>query len=78
MGVLSLLAMQTTFMQGLTLLLVYNVMFVVPLIAILVLASSRRVVEKMNGWEQNNKGKMKLVSGIVLLALAAILWFFSF
>ncbi|AJF59640.1 MAG: cytochrome c biogenesis transmembrane protein [archaeon GW2011_AR10] len=76
-GILSLLAIQTTFAEGITLLLIYNVMFVLPLIAILVVASSRTVTEKITEWEKNNKRKMKLASGLVMLALAAILWFFS-
>lgn len=77
-GILSLMAMQTTFVEGLGLLLIYNVMFVVPLIVILLVASNERVANKLNYWEQHNKKNMKLASGIVMLALAAILWFFSF
>ncbi|MCR4335149.1 MAG: hypothetical protein NUV57_01280 [archaeon] len=77
-GILSLMAIQTTFIEGLGLLLLYNVMFVVPLIIILFVASNEKVADKLNDWEKNNKKNMKLASGIVMLILAAILWFFSF
>ncbi|MFH1391003.1 MAG: cytochrome c biogenesis protein CcdA [Candidatus Diapherotrites archaeon] len=77
-GILSLMAIQTTFIEGLGLLLLYNAMFVVPLIIILLVASNEKVADKLNDWEKNNKKNMKLASGIVMLILAAILWFFSF
>ena len=77
-GILSIMAIQTTFIEGLGLLLLYNVMFVVPLIVILLVASNEKVADKLNEWEQHNKKNMKLASGIVMLILAAILWFLSF
>lgn len=77
-AILSLLVVQTTYFEGLSYLLIYNVMFVLPLIIILVFASSKRVTEKITNLEQHNKKKMKLVAAIVMLILAAILWFFSF
>lgn len=77
-GILSLMAMQTTFFEGLGLLLIYNVMFVLPLIVILAVANNEKVTKKINNWEEHNKKNMKLASGIVLLILAIILWFFSF
>lgn len=77
-GILSLLAMQTTFMQGLSFLIIYNIMFVVPLIIILVVAGNKTVTEKITEWEKQNKRKMKLIMGIVLLILAGILFLFAF
>jgi len=77
-GILSLLAIQTTFMQGMAFLVIYNIMFVVPLIIILLVAGNKKVTEKITEWEKENKRKMKLVMGIVLLVLAAILFLFAF
>ncbi|MBU2101062.1 hypothetical protein KKG83_02315 [Candidatus Micrarchaeota archaeon] len=77
-GILSLLAIQTTFMQGMVFLTIYNIMFVVPLIIILLIAGNKTVTEKITEWEKQNKRKMKLVMGIVLLVLAAILFLFAF
>ncbi len=76
-AILALLSVQTTYLEGLAYLLVYNVMFVVPLLIILAMASSKRVVERMEGWEREHKRWMKLGSGILMIALGVILWYFS-
>ena len=76
-GILSLLSLQTKFWEGLAYLLLYNVMFVLPLIVILGLAANKRMVLQMEKWDVKNKRRMKLASGLVMLALAAILWWFS-
>ncbi len=77
-GILSLLAIQTTFMQGMVFLTIYNIMFVVPLIIILLVAGNKKMTEKITNWEKQNKRNMKLLMGIVLLILAGILFLFAF
>lgn len=76
-AILALLSVQTTYFEGLAYLLLYNLFFVIPLIVILILASSRKVVLKMQRWDITHKKQMKLISGIAMILLAIILWFFS-
>ncbi len=76
-AIVGLLAVKTTFLQGLWYLAAYNLMFVVPLIVILFAASSKTATEKLSLWERSQSKIVKLVSGLVMLALGIIilLWF---
>ncbi|MBI4173622.1 MAG: hypothetical protein HY519_02775 [Candidatus Aenigmarchaeota archaeon] len=71
-GILSLLAIETTYLPGLAYLLLYNVLFVLPLFAILLLANNPRTVQKMQQWHGKDKRYLKLVSGAVMVLLGAI------
>jgi len=73
-AILSLLTAQTTYLEGLFYLVLYNIMFVLPLIIVLFLASNKKTLSKMESWEKTNKAKMKLVTGIIMLVLGIILW----
>ncbi len=76
-GILSLLSLKAKFWEGFVYLILYNVMFVLPLVAVLALAANKRMVLEMEKWDVKNKRLMKLASGLVMLLLAAILWWFS-
>lgn len=73
---IGLLAARKTYFQGLLYLLLYNLAFVLPLIIILVLASNKRVVEKMTAWEQSKSKTMRLISGLLMIALGVIILLF--
>ncbi len=76
-AIVGLLAAKTTYLSGLGYLIIYNLMFVVPLLIILVAASNKHAVEKLSQWEQSQSKVMKLVVGLVmiLLGLAIVFWF---
>ncbi|MFQ6116108.1 MAG: cytochrome c biogenesis CcdA family protein [bacterium] len=76
-AIIGLLSVQATYFQALAYLLLYNIMFVLPLIAILLAASNRRVAQKLTAWEQSQAKPMRLLSGIVMLGLGLIIliWF---
>ena len=69
LAIISLLNSQTTFWQGFDYLLIYNIMFVLPLILIFIFANNRLVAEKMTYWQEAKGGMMKLVLGIAMLVL---------
>jgi len=73
LGILGLLASSATFTQGLTYLMIYNVMFVLPLIAILIVSSNKRVVEKMRAWNISQEKPMRLISGLVMVLMGVYL-----
>lgn len=76
-AVTALLASKTTFFTGFLYLLLYNFMFVLPLIIILVLATNPYTLVKFGEWQQRNKSTQKLVIGILMIILgASILIFF--
>lgn len=72
-AVIGLLAAKTTYFQGLMYLLLYNIMFVTPLIAILLGASSKRVTNRMTGWEQSKSRAMHLLAAIVMIVMGIII-----
>jgi cytochrome c biogenesis protein CcdA len=76
-GILGLLAAQTTFASGLGYLLLYNVMFVAPLVGLLLLIGNRRVVGQFSRWMASHKRQLRLGQGLVMMAIAAtiLLWF---
>ena len=76
-AVVGLLAAKTTYFQGLMYLLIYNFMFVLPLIIMLLAASNKVMVKKMTKWEKSKSRNMNLLSGLVMIALGIIIliWF---
>ena len=76
-GVLGLLSTQTTYLSGLGYLVLYNVMFVLPLIVLLFAVGNRRVMGQVSRWEAQHKRALKLSQGLVMIALGVgiLLWF---
>jgi len=76
-AVTALLASKTTFFTGFLYLLLYNLMFVMPLIILLILAMNPYTLVKLGEWQQETKSGMKLAMGILMIILgASILIFF--
>lgn len=76
-AIVSLLATKMTFNLGFFYLLVYNLMFILPLVAILALAGNRVVTEKLTNLQERNEPVMRLVYGLMMIAIGvAILLFF--
>ena len=75
-AILGMLARNTTFAQGFVYLLIYNAAFVLPLIAVLAVASRRRVAEfSLERWQRRKGKRMRLMSGVVMVALGVFLLF---
>ena len=76
-AVVTLLAAKATYFRGLGYLLIYNFMFVVPLLIILLGSANKYATEKMTNWEQSSSKRMRLWSGIIMILLGlGILIFF--
>jgi len=76
-AVLGLLAAKTTYFGGLGYLYIYNFMFVLPLIMILIGVSNRPVAKKLAKWERSKSQMIRLFSGVLMVALGVIIliWF---
>lgn len=70
LGVLALLGAQADATRGFLLLLLYNIAFVVPLIAILTLARHRWTQRALARWSERHEGGMRIALGSVSIALA--------
>ena len=65
--VLGLLHDQTTYAVGLGYLMLYNVIFVLPLAAILLIASDKTLVEKVQGWKKRSTRSLRFWGGGVAM-----------
>ena len=76
-AIIGLLSAKTTYLSGLYYILFYNVMFVLPLVITLFFLTNRRVLGQISRWETSNKKIIKLIMGLVMVALGIIIlvWF---
>jgi len=75
LGVLCLMSQSCSRLTGVLYLLLYNFVFILPLLIILVLMYSGLSSEKLEAWRVKNRRWMKLISGLFLLALGVFLIF---
>ena len=57
------------FLTGLPLLLLYNLVFVLPLITIIAMVYYGFSIKRFEGWKQEHRGTMRLIIGLALLAV---------
>jgi cytochrome c biogenesis protein CcdA len=72
--VIGLLHDRGTHLAGLGYLLLYNLIFILPLVVILLLASERSLLAKVEGWKKNNTGAMRLWGGQAMVLLGALIF----
>ena len=71
LAVLSLLAMQSSAFVGFGYLVLYNLMFILPLVALLIAASARPTLNKLAHWNLHHKEWVRLAlgSGVVVMGI---------
>lgn len=76
-AITALLASQTTYLTGFLYLLLYNFMFVVPLIILLLFAANPVTLAKIVEWRKKHEKNEKFVIGLAMVGIGlAILLFF--
>ncbi|MBI1972855.1 hypothetical protein HYS50_02530 [Candidatus Woesearchaeota archaeon] len=78
LSIMSLLLVKTQYLQGVLYLLLYNIMFILPLIIILLVAANKRIVQKLEQLEASESKYLKLISGIVMIILAIIIFLVTY
>lgn len=73
LATIALLTAKQTFVQGLLYLLIYNLMFVLPLILIFASVGNKLVFEKLNKLQVESAQFLKLIMGISMLISAILL-----
>lgn len=73
LGITGLIGTQTTLIKGILYLLLYNLIFVSPLIIIAVLIITGKDAKKIKSLQKENKTVIKIIMGIVMFILAALL-----
>jgi cytochrome c biogenesis protein CcdA len=76
LAVLSLLALQPTALLGYGYLVLYNVIFVLPLVVILIVASARPTLNRLAHWNLHHKEWVRLAlgSGVVVMGLLILVF----
>ena len=74
--VLGLLHDTATRMTGLGYLVFYNLVFILPLVVILALASDRHLLAKVEAWKKDETKNMRLWGGIAAILLGVLMFFF--
>ncbi|MBI4194370.1 MAG: hypothetical protein HY526_04760 [Betaproteobacteria bacterium] len=72
--VLGLLHDRTTYTAGLGYLMLYNLIFVLPLVVILLIASDKMLVQKVEAWKKHKMRPLRLWGGIAMIALGLIVF----
>lgn len=72
-GIIALLASKTTQARGFVYLVIYNLVFVVPLIVILLTASNRVVLRQIAEFQQKSEKQLKLAVGTALIIFGGII-----
>ncbi len=77
LATIGLLNAKETFLKGLIYLVLYNFMFILPLLAILFLASNRLIVEKMINLDESNSSRLRLITSLIMIGIgvAILIWF---
>ena len=73
--VLGLLHDQATYLKGTGYLLIYNLVFILPLAVILLMASDKILLEKVRAWQQKENRLMRFGGGVAMIILGAIIFF---
>lgn len=72
--ILGLLHDKATYLKGMGYLAIYNLIFILPLVVILISASDKSLLDKIQDWKNRETKKMKFWSGILMIVLGAIIY----
>ena len=73
--VIGLLHDYTTYAQGFGYLVLYNVILVVPLLAVLWISSNSTLIDKVKEWKQTNMKNAHLYAGIAMVVIGILVLF---
>ena len=71
--VIGLLRDQVTYIAGFGYLLLYNLILIVPLVLVLWFSADKSVVDKMQEWKRDNIQRVRLIAGIAMIILGALI-----
>lgn len=71
--VLGLLHDQTTYLRGFLYLIFYNFIFIAPLVLILLFASEKNLLNKIEHWRKAETGKMRIFGGLAMIILGLLI-----
>lgn len=76
LAILGLLHDTTTYLTGIGYLMLYNAIFILPLLVILFLASRTGAVEKLRAWQRSESKSVRIIAALAMVALGIIIFLF--
>ena len=72
--ILGFLHDRVTYVKGVAYLLFYNLIFIIPLLVALFIASNKTLLEKIQTWQKNKTIRIRFLSGIAMIVLGVIIF----
>jgi cytochrome c biogenesis protein CcdA len=72
--ILGLLHDAASYLKGFGYLIYYNLIFILPLVIMLLIASNHSLLAKVQEWQQKKRGWMRYSSGLAMIALGVIIF----
>ena len=73
LAILGLMSRSYTLMEGLPYLVLYNIVFVLPLVLILTLVAYGISPERANEWRVLHRRKLRLIVGLAMIAIGVVI-----
>lgn len=73
--VIGLLRDQVTYVSGFRYLLLYNLILIIPLVAVLFISANKILVDKVQLWRRNNMATVRLWTGIGMIIVGILIFF---
>ena len=73
--VIGLLHDQVTYFKGFGYLFLYNLILIIPLVAVLFIASQKVLLEKVEQWKNTNIRQVKLWAGLAMIIIGILVFF---
>src|SRR3989338_6470134 len=73
--VIGLLRDQVTYFSGFSYLLLYNIILIVPLMAVLWISADKTLLAKVQEWKTTNLKGVKLWAGVAMIIIGALIFF---
>lgn len=73
--VIGLLRDQVTYFSGFGYLLLYNLILILPLLAVLWISADKLIVDKVREWKKSNLKGLKLWAGLAMIAIGILIFF---
>jgi cytochrome c biogenesis protein CcdA len=74
LSILGLLHDRVTYSRGVAYLLIYNIIFILPLLVVLFASSKKTLLDAIEKWRKDNSRRMKIIGGLAMVVLGVIIF----
>jgi len=74
LSIIGLLHDRVTYGRGVAYLLIYNIIFILPLLVVLFVSSKKTLLDAVEKWRKDNGRRMKIIGGLAMVVLGVIIF----